>query len=405
LHGIKGVFFNGSMLTRLVEELPDEILVLFWGVTSFTCLPLEKLLNPVEYLEDSEIITPGWILDARVLNTTTIGLVTAQNAFLTYSLKSRTFFQRFNCEQQSLLYAAQLYLAGENDIIVATGTVFNEIQLWRPFENSTADNSKSASVIPISKRLLGHEGCIFSLRFNDNGNLLASCSDDRTIRIWDIAEAKCLAIGFAHIARVWDVRFVPCPDTNDENIYLLSTSEDTSALLWRFSPATCKLKVQERYHGHWGKHVWSQDVSSDGTMAVTGGNDGSVNIWDIGGWKTRIGLETDLFWTEKSLSVTVDGKERIDPIKGCQCVGEDRLMMTTKSGYFRGRVYRVDSRCVYVYSLTRREFTLLFREQRYKMHSSVGGLNGMEGWVCLVDSKGCARLFNLDNHTNVCPYR
>jgi WD repeat-containing protein 6 len=198
-----------------------------------------------------------------------------------------------------------------------------------------ADNPKSAAVVPISKRLLGHEGCIFSLRFNENGNLLASCSDDRTIRIWDATEAKCLAIGFAHVARVWDVRFIPSTDANDENIYLLSTSEDTSALLWQFSPTTRKLKVQERYLGHWGKHVWSQDVSSDGTMAATGGNDGAVNIWDIGGWKTRTGQGTDdIFWSEKSLSLTVDGKERIDPIKGYQCVGEDRLMMTTKSGYF-----------------------------------------------------------------------
>lgn len=70
-------------------------------------------------------------------------------------------------------------------------------------------------------------------------------------------------------------------------------------------------------------------------MAATGGNDGAVNIWDIGGWKTRTGQGTDdIFWAEKSLCLTVDGKERIDPIKGYRCVGEDRLMMTTKSGYF-----------------------------------------------------------------------
>ena len=329
------VIINGILLTGIVEELLDEILILVWGVTSFACIPFEKLLKQDERLEDSEIVAPDWILDVRATGATIVGLVTAQNAFLTYSTKMKTFLQRFNCEQQSLLYAAQLYLGDGQGITVATGTVFNEIQLWLPFPSSTADKTTATFVTAISKRLVGHEGCIFSLRFSENGNLIASCSDDRTIRIWDVKEAKCLAIGFAHIARVWDVRFIPCTDVSDENIYLLSTSEDTSALLWQFSPTTRKLKVQERYHGHWGKHVWSQDVSSEGTIAVTGGNDGSVNIWDIGGWKGRSSRGTDdLFWTEKSLYVTVDGKERIDPIKGYKCVDDDRLMMTTKSGYF-----------------------------------------------------------------------
>ena len=319
----------GARLTKAVEELPDEVLVLIWGAASFACLPLSMLLEPSEISENAEIIAPDWILDARLLEPTMAVLVTAHNTLHAYSLTGETFLSRWNCEEQSLLYAAQMYLLSAKDVLVAAGTVFNEIQIWRPLSHSF-----TTTIVPIQNRLVGHEGCIFSLRFNESGNLLASCSDDRTIRVWDLKEGTCLAIGFAHIARVWDVRFIPCTDARDGNIYLLSTSEDTSALLWQFSQATRKLKVQEKYQGHRGKHVWSQAISSDGTVAVTGGNDGAVNIWDIGGWRGRDKHgDSDVYWSEKSPSVIVDGKEQVDPIKGYRCLDENRLLLITRSGY------------------------------------------------------------------------
>jgi WD repeat-containing protein 6 len=313
-------------------------MILIWGAISLACFPLSKLLEPSDTSRAAEIIAADWILDARLVHFKTIVLVTAHNALHIYCRTTETFICRIDCDEQSLLYAAQICLSNakaenkssveKDGIVIAAGTVFNEIQIWQPVNDLVTGRA------PIQKRLIGHEGCIFSLRFNENGSLLASCSDDRTIRIWDVKEGTLLTIGFAHIARVWDVRFIPRTDTGDENIYLLSTSEDTSALLWRFAPATRKLKVQERYHGHEGKHVWSQAISSDGSMAVTGGNDGSVNIWDIGGWRTRTEKsEEAVHWSEKSPPVVVNGREQMDPIKGFHCIDDDRLLITTKSGY------------------------------------------------------------------------
>lgn len=233
-----------------------------------------------------------------------------------------------------MLYAAQIRISENRDALVASGTVFNEIQLWHPSGLSFVGSHTTITPASITKRLKGHEGCIFSLRFNEEGNMLASCSDDRTIRVWDVKEGTCLVIGFAHIARVWDVRFLPSnPEYCDGNTFLLSNSEDTTALLWKFSPSVRKLCVQERYHGHGGKHVWSQAISSDGMVAATGGNDGTVNIWDISGWRNRIEEGSDVFWKEKPLKVSVDGKERLDSIKGYCCVDKDRLLLTTNSGY------------------------------------------------------------------------
>lgn len=259
-----------------------------------------------------------------------IGLVTAHNALHLFSLKTKAFIRRFNCEEQSLLYAAQIYLTSQNDIIVASGTVFNEIQIWGPALKSRTN--PVTSLVPIGQRLKGHEGCIFSLRFNRDGTLLASCSDDRTIRVWDLEQGKSLAIGFAHLARVWDVRFVPFKHIQGE--FLFSTSEDTSAILWQFSRDNGRLKVLERYNGHSGKHVWSQDVSSDGSIAVTGGNDGAINLWELRQWNIRRAQgDNEISWKEKALTVDDGGKEKVDMIRGCKCLDKDRLILTTQSGY------------------------------------------------------------------------
>ena len=266
-----------------------------------------------------------------MIDSGTIGLITAHNEFHLFSLKTNSFIHRFNCEEQSLLYAAQIHIAANSDITIASGTVFNEMQIWKPDINSCA-NFKTPFEVPIKRRLKGHEGCIFSLRFNRDGTLLASCSDDRTIRVWDVKEGKLLAIGYAHLARVWDVRFVSFEDM--EGQFLLSTSEDTTAILWQFLTDNRQLKVQERYSGHSGKHIWSQDVSSDGHNVVTGGNDGAINLWDLGGWSVRRAHgDTEISWTEKPLTAKVDGNEKVDMIRGCKCVDNDHLVVTTQTGY------------------------------------------------------------------------
>jgi WD repeat-containing protein 6 len=339
VHGIQCKCYVGSILI-VVDKLPDDIAVILWGATSFTYfLKLGSFLSPTNHTPTSEIKSHDWILDARFLTQETILLVTAHNSLLVFDTTTDSFRGQLKCKEQSLLYAAQLFLSPNTDrkspdILVASGTVFNEIQLWWPPSSQT----QASAVIPISRRLQGHEGCIFSLRFNAAGTLLASCSDDRTTRIWEVETGSQLAIGFAHIARVWDVRFVHQNTYSDDNdIYLLSSSEDTTALLWNFSKSNKKLKVQERYQGHRGKHVWSQAVSSDGTKAVTGGNDGGVNIWDIAAWRDR--LENDgngVYWKELSPAVIINGKEKRDPIKGYRCLDEERLLITTGSGYIRG---------------------------------------------------------------------
>ena len=59
--------------------------------------------------------------------------------------------------------------------------------------------------------LKSHEVVIFSLRINNSADLLASASDDRSIRLWNINDVKkshLVRIIYGHQARIWDCIFI-----------------------------------------------------------------------------------------------------------------------------------------------------------------------------------------------------
>ena len=56
--------------------------------------------------------------------------------------------------------------------------------------------------------------------------MVASVSDDRTVRVWN--GDKQLASMYGHTARIWKVR----PLEADQGIRLVSSSEDATVRLW-----------------------------------------------------------------------------------------------------------------------------------------------------------------------------
>lgn len=78
----------------------------------------------------------------------------------------------------------------------------------------------------IVHKLTGHRGTINSISLSSDENFLASCSNDNTIRIWDIASAKTVRILKGHANAIKAVAFSPCGK------YLVSASRDSTLRLW-----------------------------------------------------------------------------------------------------------------------------------------------------------------------------
>ena len=99
----------------------------------------------------------------------------------------------------------------------------------------------------ISHRLTGHEGVIFSINFNKTASLIATVSDDRSIRLWKVTgslqQINCkvepLNVMFGHAARVWDVKLL--------TYSVVSVGEDATCCIWDY-----KGQMKKKFKGHKG---------------------------------------------------------------------------------------------------------------------------------------------------------
>ena len=213
----------------------------------------------------------------------------------------------------SLLYCAHIVWPARGPGLVAAGTVFGNIFLWS-FPNYQYLKS---SLLPIShclrSTLVGHEGSIFGVRISEpcivagsesSRRLIASCSDDRTIRVWDMsthdhAEQEChpynvsrssgrqVGVVTGHKSRIWGIRFA---GRDQESMRILSYGEDCSTQSWRIRiptgsfPPTLALPDLPLHHEstfvfHYGKNIWALDVFESPTqnsIIASGGADGRI---------------------------------------------------------------------------------------------------------------------------------
>ena len=69
-------------------------------------------------------------------------------------------------------------------------------------------------------------GRVYCAAFSPNGKLVATGSEDRLVRVWDLAERKLLAIGEGHDGLVFAINFSP------DGLTLASGSHDNTVRLW-----------------------------------------------------------------------------------------------------------------------------------------------------------------------------
>ncbi|KAL2133606.1 hypothetical protein VTI74DRAFT_2044 [Chaetomium olivicolor] len=130
----------------------------------------------------------------------------------------------------------------------------------------------------LERTLKGHTRAVLDVDYGGpkGAILLASCSSDSTIKLWDPAnEYKNTRTLTGHDHSVSAVRFITSPSSSSGTL-LVSASGDKSLRLWDISTGYCIRTLQ----GHSG---WVRDVSPslDGRYLLSAGSDQTVRLWDL----------------------------------------------------------------------------------------------------------------------------
>jgi WD40 repeat protein len=125
--------------------------------------------------------------------------------------------------------------------------------------------------------LLGHEAGTYSAVFSPKGELIASGSRDKTVRLWQSARDGQSAVLAGHEAGVYRVAFSP------DGARVASTSVDATIRIWDSKSG----KSERILRGH-ADRVYGVAFAPDGATLASGGFDGTVRLWDTKSGEGRV---------------------------------------------------------------------------------------------------------------------
>ena len=136
--------------------------------------------------------------------------------------------------------------------------------------------------------LKGHADKVSSLAFSPDGKTLASGSVDKTIKLWDVAAGKNIATFNGHTKDVFCVAFSPDGKT------LASGSDDNTIRLWDVANG----KNTATYSDAHGCGTASVAFGPDGKTLASGGGGNGIKLWNIGTGKstTLLNAHTECAW-------------------------------------------------------------------------------------------------------------
>ncbi len=145
-----------------------------------------------------------------------------------------------------------------NDSVVASASQDRTVKIWQ-----------LPSLVPVLT-LKGHKRGVWSVAFSPVDKAVATASGDKTIKLWSLADGACLRTFEGHVASVLRVDFL------SSGTQLLSAGGDGLLKLWNLRTTECV----NTFDAHDDK-VWALTLGGNsGEIAASGGADGGLVIWE-----------------------------------------------------------------------------------------------------------------------------
>ncbi|XP_057251305.1 uncharacterized protein LOC104894802 isoform X2 [Beta vulgaris subsp. vulgaris] len=261
-------------------------------------------------------------------------------------------------------------------LMIASGTIFNEIVVWKlvcqhPRQLSTSAGqdlvvlSFSGDVHPLNylhyeaeiiSTLSGHQGSIFCLSWSKDGSKLVSVSDDRSARMWitnaamNVTDDLSISCGpylagpvlFGHGARVWDCCI--------SDSFIVTAGEDCTCRVWELDGTELRV-IKE----HSGRGIWRCLYDPNTSLLVTGGFDSAIKAHRLHSSVSAFSGECISEFEERRAEVLrvcipnssghsgfIDSKSEY--VRCLKCARKDVIYVATNHGYvYHAKLYESGS--------------------------------------------------------------
>lgn len=352
----------------------------------------------------------------------------SDNSLCLWDISRSSLILEVKGPERCLLYSMRLWGDNLTTLHVASGTIYNEIIVWKlvhrghvpysarsvevpshPDTSCCKDNriyDQQYVAVPLS-RLIGHEGSIFRIAWCPDGSKVISVSDDRSARIWtvtsqredsgnlEVLEADVSLFG--HNARVWDCYI--------SDYIIITCGEDCTCRVWGLE-GNQLMVIKE----HSGRGIWRCLYDPSSLLLITAGFDSAIKVHplpvalfcdpsDKNRSVTEFQDKTEIFTTHtpnlsEKFGLTDSKSEYVRCLRFSQ---EDALYVATNHGYlYHVKLLASDPMNVKWTELVRVNEVPIVCMDLLSMNSS-DICKDVDDWIAIGDGKGNVTLVGVAN--------